>query len=173
MPLVSGQYSAPTPFLRFLDTNGDGTGTITGVGNFSVVPRALYIQPPATHIYVVNALKLHISDGGTFGQLDYGNIAAGTIVNGVKIQYLRGATIIADFTTQAPIIDNDGLLHYANDLQQVNWAGGADSLSANLLAEIFGIGLSLNGSLNESLRIYLNDNFTGLVDHHFVAYGYY
>ena len=51
--------------LRFLDTNGNGTGDTSGVGDFSVNERELFIEPPPGEVFILNRLVVTVRDGGT------------------------------------------------------------------------------------------------------------
>lgn len=169
--LPNGQYSASIPLFRFLDTNGDGTGTSGAAADYSVTPETFFIRPSNTDIFIIKQLKFHIVDAGKFDYDEFGAIAAGTVSNGLLLQYNRNGSTLVDFTAQHPIDANDEFQHFGKDFTLVDWAGTDNSLEVTLDFTLFSDGVILNGPSSDDLSIIVNDDFSGLVEMHFIAYG--
>jgi len=61
--IVNG-YSDPKPkggIYRYMDTNGDGTGTKSAVGNY-VTPTRFFIQPPDGEVYHLKRAMISVRD---------------------------------------------------------------------------------------------------------------
>ena len=170
MPLANGSYRDPIPLIQFLSSNGDGTGTTDAIGNYSVTPLTLYIQPDPEEVLVINELICHVSDSGKFLQGVYGSLAS-PLTNGIIIQVSDNSGIILPITNSHPIKSNDDYMHLTEMALQ-DFGGVADSLRASFTASHFGTELLLHGALNQKLEIIISDNCTGLDDHHFIVHGY-
>ena len=58
---------------RFLDTNGNGTGTKNANGNYSGAAEIFYIQPPAGSRYQINRLIVEVEDAAGMIATEYGS----------------------------------------------------------------------------------------------------
>jgi hypothetical protein len=161
------------PLLRFLDTVGDGSGTIHANADFSVTPATFLIRPAVNQVFFLNEFTLHLADNGTFGANDYGAIAPGTILVGPAITAKRDGVTVLDLTNGEPINTNNTMFHLTSRVQFVNWSGGADTLAVTFNSDDFGTDLILYGSFNDTLEVALSENYSGLTDHHFLVRGYY
>lgn len=170
MPLSSGKHRDPIPLIQFLSINGDGTGAHNVIGNHSGAEAIYYIQPPDGEVYVITEFISHISDAGKFLQDKYGALAAALPV-GVKMQIVDDNDILLDITNGDLIKTNDEFMHIS-DVRLQEWGGIADSLRSVLSSSNFGIELRLDGAQNQRLEVTVNDNFTGLIDQHFMVRGY-
>lgn len=159
------------PIIRFLDTNGNGTGTKKAVGDYSGAPVNFYIQPPVNTVYILTEFYIQLSDGGTFGQSVYGSLAA-ALTNGLLIRAYRGSTVTLDLTDGLPVKTNDNFLHLSTDTRIINYSGGVNSLTCSFDYRSFGTSFPLNGNQGDKLVITCNDDFTLLVDQAFIARGY-
>ena len=159
-------------FSRYLDINGDGTGTKEAVGNYSAGVEEFYIEPAATVSYRVHRLIISLEDTTGMQADEYGNLAA-ALTNGVSIQEKDGSGVITDFTDSLPIKTNAGWGALCYDVDVKSW--GQTPTNEFLLARFsfdkFGEGLWLTGELGEYLTVVLNDDFTGLISHKFLAQG--
>ena len=98
------------PLIRYLDTNGDGTGTKDANGNYSVTPATFYIKPPLNEIYSITEFLIHVSDAQNFTITGFGSIAA--LTNGINIYAKRNNIISIDVMDGIPIKTNPQLLHF-------------------------------------------------------------
>jgi hypothetical protein len=159
------------PLIRFLDTNGDGTGTKNATGNYSASATSFFIQPPINSIYMLTQFFIQLSDAGGFVQNVYGSLAT-ALTNGLLIRAYRGSTLTLDLTDGIPVKNNDNFLHLSEQTFITNWSGGADSLTCTFDTHTFGVTFPLNGTYLDKLEVVCNDDFTGLVDQTFLVRGY-
>jgi hypothetical protein len=159
------------PLIRFLDTNGDGTGTKNAVGNYAASATNFYIQPPVGTSYVLTQFYIQLSDAGAFGQSVYGSLAA-ALTNGLQIKGYRGANITLDLTDGLPIKINDHFTHLSDSVNVINWAGGVNTLTCSFDSHTFGTPFILNGNYADRLQVICNDDFTLLVDQTFLVRGF-
>ena len=85
-----------TQLRRFLDTNGDGSGTTSCSVDGSVVPIALKLQPSVSEVAEIHHLIIYIDDVGMFNIDDFGGDPA--LANGLLIQ-------VRDKSTDAVVHD--------------------------------------------------------------------
>lgn len=154
---------------RYLDTNGDGTGTKNAIGDYSSAEEIFYIQPPTGIVYRLSRMLVGIEDA-LINWGFYGGLAA--LTEGIVVRVSNDSGVITDLTDAMPIKKNaqwgencfDADLKAApgagNDFFQVRWS-------------FFWSGqiLRLDGDKNERLEVVLNDSFVGIVDHTFKVDG--
>ena len=166
-----GVYADPIRFIQFLSTNGDGTGDINAVGDYTT-PEVFYIQPANDEVMLIDKLTIHILNTGALPAGDYGGLGS-ALVNGIDIVTTNarsnGLSILPGI-----IKSNINLMH-STDLgfSLITFSGAVDSIIAVFNFKIDdNEGLILDGSQEHKLEVLLSDNFAGLVDHHFVAHGF-
>jgi len=153
------QITTNTPVYRFLDTAGDGTGTKNAIGSYAITAETFYVQPPAANVYAINRLVVSIEDITTTGIALYG---ATTVTNGVVIRRVSGSDAIT-LTDGVTLSTNLGWGRYC----------AVNQLTSQLQAVCdFVRPIRLNGDRSERLEIVLNDDFSGLSGHYFIAQGY-
>jgi len=153
---------------RYLDTNGDGTGTKNAVGDYST-PTDFYIAPPAGTAYSIERLIVHIEDNGTLSPDKYGALTA--LSNGIDVEMLRGAAVLCDFNDGLPITHNGDWGRNSYDWSESSFGAGNNIVQVRLTFSKTGSALYLNGNLGDKLVIRMNDNLTGLVEHYFMVQG--
>lgn len=158
-------------FSRSLDTNGDGTGTKNAIGDYSSVSDIFYLQPSATQFMSVARIIIGIRDNGVWSAATYGAIAGG-LTNGIVMRKATDTGTSFTLTdTDIPIKNNAQWGYYCYD-STVNSVGSGDTfLLVRWTFERYGASLGLRGELGDRLEIVLNDNFTTLVEHYFIAEG--
>jgi len=166
-----GNYVVRRPFEHYLDTNGDGTGAINAVGDYSATVTDFYYQPPVGATVEVTKLIMHVADKTTFPFDGYGGIAAGTVVNGLEILFERLGVIALQLTDGVPITRNVDFVHLNTDYEKISFASNYEASSVSFDIQSFDTPLQMHGDLQDKLIVRLHDNFTGLDDHHFIAYG--
>lgn len=155
---------------RFLDTNGDSTGIIDGIGDYSSGIVRFYIQPPANHTYFIARLLVEVEDSGGFDSGLYGNNVV--LTNGIQVQIRNDIGIVTDLTAGYPITTNSDWGRYTYDFSHNNFGSGNEFLHVRWsFYKSQGI-VRLRGDLNERLEVRLNDNFGGLIGHRFHIQGY-
>lgn len=169
--ILDGSRSTQLPlFSRFLDTNGDGTGTKNANGDFSITPGQFFITPAAGQTLILSRLIIQIVDTGAFGSGNYG--AGITLTNGIRLEKRIGAsTTDIDLVDNIPVITNIDWARFCFDTELSNFGAGENYLTARWTFARSGVDLTLNGNNNERCTIILNDNFTGLVGHFFLSQG--
>lgn len=161
-------YGPEDAFYRFLDTNGDGTGTQNAVGDYSVTPDEFYFQP--THDTDLYRLIIHIEDTTGFQAQDYGNITSG-LTNGYSLLVKDTAeSTLLNLCDGQPIQTNAEIGRYCYDVDVKTWGAGNEVLQARWTFEKAGRPLYL--SAGDRLSITFNDDLTGLIEHYFMIQGY-
>ena len=161
------------PLLRLLDTVGDGSGTHDFIGNYSLVPTQAIIRPPDDQIFVLSEFTTQYSDAGKFQQGVYGSLAA-ALTNGIIIgAYDRDNVLIFSLSNSDTIKTNDIWLHTGYETVLTEWGTATTTtLTASLKTEQFGTAFQLDGNKGEYLKVTLQDDFTGLIDHTFLVKGF-
>lgn len=163
--------SNPIIVHQFLTINGDGTGNNNANGDYSVTPATFFIQPASDEIMIIHELYIHLVNSGAFPATVYASLGA-ALTNGVDILLTNdrssGLSILPE-----KIKTNDDFMHFGlGGFQLVNFSGGIDAIGASFKSSSFGMPITLVGSKSHKIEVILNDNLTGLVDHHFIAHGY-
>lgn len=155
---------------RYLDTNGDGTGTKNANGDYSSTPEVFYIQPPAGYSYRLCRLMILIEDAKGFQAGNYGSLA-GALSNGVTIQTLNNDGVTCDITDGIAITHNAhyAILAYEVDLKV--WGSGEDALVVRFCLNGIEKPIIIDGDHSGRLEVQLNDNFTGISEHYFMVHG--
>ncbi len=157
-------------FSRFLDTNGDGTGTKNAVGNYSSTATPFYIQPAANQTFYLARMLITVRDSGAFDAEEYGNGIA--LTNGITVTIHHDEHgELYDLTDGEPIKSNTDWGTRCYDVDVKTWGTGDEVLLGRWTFEKAGEPLVLNAP--RSLRVNLNDNLSGLVGHYFVVQGTY
>lgn len=153
---------------QFADTNGDETGTVDALGDYSSAPTYFYIQPPAGESYYLNRMMIQYTDQGSFDANLYGNGIA--LTNGISIDIKRGGptgTLIKSLTTRKPIKRNADWPRFCFDTNVLPWGSGPEILVARWTISKVGKKVRINGDDQQCLVFTLNDNFTPLIDQTF------
>lgn len=165
-----GDYNVRVPDVDYLDTNGDGTGSINANGNYAT-PTTFFYAPPAGEVAVIEKMIIHIASKGLFTLDGYGSIPAGTITTGYDIIFRRLGTVVTKLNNGKPIVSNADLAHINTDYRLINYANNYDASNVSLDAASFGGPLFMVGDLQDQLEITLLGDYSGLEDHHFILYG--
>jgi hypothetical protein len=156
------------PFFRFLDSNGDGTGTKSFIGDYTT-PDEAYIQPPATKVFAITRMIVHIEDSGAVTADSYG--ALSTLTNGITVEVHDTGGLKYSLTNGDPIHSGAEWSQYCHDVELKTWGAGNSFITARWTFETAGIPILLSGDTSDRLVVTLADNFTGLVDHKFQVQG--
>lgn len=109
-PIITSNTSAGTQkklLSRYLDDNGDGTGSKNANGNYSGAEEIFYCQPAAGEVFRISRMVVMIEDGSGFRAERYGSIN-GALGNGITIRSADNSSsgVIVDFTDGTPIKTN-------------------------------------------------------------------
>jgi len=161
---------APNParmIYRFLDTDGDGTGSKDHIGDMTATD-ILYI---ADADCVLTRLIIYVEDGSGFKADLYGLLTA--LTNGWALKIRDGADAeVLDLTDGVVVKTNSRIGAFCFDVDVKSWGVGVgnEGLVARWTFEKAGSPLYLPAGYR--LVVELNDNFTGLVHHTFQVQGY-
>jgi hypothetical protein len=155
---------------RYLDTNGDGTGTKNANGNYSSVADIFYIQPPAGSRYEINRMIVTVQDTGAQRAEYYG--ALGTaLTNGITVREQNDDGTFNNLTDGITIKTNAGWGSICYDVDLKSWGAGDSMLLVRWTFRNAGDPIQLNGNSNDRLEVVLNDDLSGLVAHYFMVQG--
>jgi hypothetical protein len=164
-------------FSRYLDTNGDGTGTKNVIGTY---PGGIqfYVQPAEDEKLVINRLIVFIEDGvvGGFDPTAYGD--RGTLDSGIAVQVMDSSdTILLDLTDGLPITSNGQWQRVCFDVSTL------DNNTNMTLAVRWTFDKSVPGGYGrvgetpivlqnrQKFVITVYDDFSDLIDHTFLVQG--
>lgn len=154
------------PFFRHLDTVGDGTGSIDGNGNYSVTPRKLKLT--AASELDLHRMMVEIRDTGAFSAEKYGALAE--LTNGVKVEAIDADdNVLIDLLDGTPIKSNAEWGANCYDVDLKTWGAGDEFVLVRWTFAKAGAPLTLHAG--ESLQVTLQDDLSGLVEHHFLVQG--
>jgi len=156
-----------TTICRFLDTNGDGTGTKDAIGDYSSAAEDFYIQPGANETYEIHRLIVRIADSGAPDAGKYGNNI--TLTNGISVHLEGGIT--RDLTDNMPVLSNGDRSKLCYDVNVISWGTGDDYVGVRWTFSKSGAPITLRGSISDKLIVRLNDDFSNLVGHTFMVQG--
>jgi len=171
--VVSGNGTQNLPFIRYLDTVGDGSGTKNAAVDHSGAAESYQITPGAGVIMRVQRLVFYIRDGATWDYDKYGT--AVVLTNGIEIRVYDAGTpaTVLDISHAIPIKSTGHLAGFCGNISAITTSAGTDHMVSCVLDfTACGQVLRLDGDADEQLEVVLHDDFSGLVEHYFVAYGY-
>lgn len=161
-------YTPDEAIYRFLDTNGDGTGTQNAIGDYSVTPEEFYFQPELDTD--VHRLIIHMEDTTGANAVDYGNITGG-LTNGYTLRVLDTAQAeVTDLCDNTVIQTNAGIGRFCYDVDLKTWGAGNEFIQARWTFARAGHPLFIAAGYR--LSITFNDDLTGLIEHFFMIQGY-
>jgi hypothetical protein len=156
---------------RMLDTNGNGTGTKSALGNYTSAAEEFYIQPPEGEQYRLTRMIVSVADTPAMQAEEYGNLGA-ALTNGITVSVHNSQGLLYDLTDPAfPVKTNAGWAYMCYDAQMLTWGAGDELLVARFTFLKSGAPVVLRSWEGEKLVVTLNDNFTGLIAHSFLVQG--
>jgi len=157
---------------RYLDTNGDGTGTKQAIGDYSAGVD-FYIAPPPGQIYRIARLIVYVHDTRIFDPDKYGDLG-GALGTGIFVKTKNASGDIKDLTDGIPITENAAWGRTCYDATMSNYGGtpANESLHVRWTFTKSGTYIRLVGDDGEFLTCELNDNMTGLIEQTFLVQGY-
>jgi len=157
--------------FRYLDTNGDGTGTKQAIGNYAGAAEEFKIMPPDNQIYSLNRMIVLVEDTANMQAEEYGNLGVALTV-GIVVQLVRNGTPVVDLTDGFPIKTNAQWARLCYDADIKTWGAGDELLAARWTFGNSGKPFLLRGGFAEELIVTVADNMTGLIDHTFAVQGF-
>jgi len=155
---------------RYLDTDGDGTGTKNATGNYSGAVEEFYITPAAGERFDIARLIVNIEDTGGGTVQEYGNIGT-ALSNGIEV-YVENehGTKMFDITDDVPILSNGDWARLCHDVVWLDKGSGNDHITARLSFNKFADEIHLEAG--QKFIVTVNDDLTGLVAHYFKVQGW-
>lgn len=156
---VKGKWAS-----RFLDTVGDGSGSIEADIDGETVPTVFKYSVPEGKILLVDRLVVWIRDFGAFDAEKYGNgltLSAGIIGGSVD----NKTNVFTPRTTQLPVKSNSDWPAYAFDFTYIPIGTGDNVAVAQYVYENDGAPLVFYGGTGYGIKI--ADNLSGLTGHRF------
>lgn len=156
-------------FTRFLDTNGDGSGTKNANVDGSGTPQVFKIVP--TRSIAIARMIVHIEDAGAIAGGNYGAVAA--LANGVEvgIYTVDGDALVTDLLDGLDVQTNAQWARFCYDVSNITFASGNNYV--NVRWTFAKSGAAVNVTPDKYFAVTVNDNLTGLVDHTFIVQGRY
>jgi hypothetical protein len=156
--------------FRFLDTNGDGTGTKAANGNYSSALTKFFYKSPANTISVLYTLIIHIEDNAAFTLAGYGGSVA-ALTNGIDA-YVADANNndILNLIDDVKIKSTTGWERIAFDSRSSAYSGVGEHKAIIWDFRLCGSPLMLGPA--QSLVVALNDDLSHLVSHGFFINGH-
>lgn len=161
--------TADAMLRRFLDTNGDGSGTKNANGNYSSAEEIFYIQPPAHQNYLLYRMMAYVKDSGTFDSGSYGNGI--TLTNGIAVRVSDDSGVQHDLTDGVPVKTNPDWRQHCFDAEPSSYGLGDEALGVRWTFTRGGPPILLEGANGDRLEVVLHDDFSGLITHTFKVEG--
>jgi nitrogen fixation protein len=163
---------ARVPFVQFISSNGDGTGTTDLIGDYSgASPTNFEYEVPAAERHHLIRLIALVKDTGNFDADKWGNGITLTNGWGLTVQQADD-TVIADLTPETVKTAAD-LSAYCFDVRNDSFGIGDEVLAARWTFGKFterGEGIVLDDG--ERLVLSMHDDYSDLTLQHFVIQGY-
>jgi len=149
--------------FRYLDTDGDGTGTKDSAVDHSSSQGKYFITPQSeTEILEIHRGIVHVADGSIFSAEKYGGIAA--LTNGIRIVILDADDdIICDLTDGLPIKSNGEWGRVCFDAVPSNYGQGDEYLNVRWTFSKSGSPITL--AYGEKLAMLIDDDLSDLLSH--------
>lgn len=147
---------------RFLDTEGDGSGSIAMNVNGATTPILFKITAGVGETILLHRLLVHVGDTGSFDSGKYGNGL--TLLNGIEVGIMRGGEVVNDLTYQHPIITNADWAAYCYDVSILGWGQGDEYMAVRWTFEKDGAVLVLREG--DTFFVKIADDISTLSNHH-------
>lgn len=151
--------------FKALSSNGDGTGTVNAIGDYSVTPLNLKYTGEIDKVGLINRMIVQIVDGNGFSVSNYGALPA--LTNGVVVSVKDANDNVINSLTAYPVLSNGDWGAQCYDAQYQSYGVGDDTLLVRWTFGNSGKPLEIDFRKGEYLDVELNDNFTGLTLHRF------
>lgn len=153
--------------FRFLDTNGNGTGTKNAIGDYST-PTDFYIAAGASENLEIERMIVHIRDAAPLSAEKYGGLAE--LTNGIEVKVKESDdTVLLDMTDNTPIKSNAAWGRLCYDEDDSGYGSGDDFIKVRWTFAKSGSPVYLK--YTDKLVVTISDDLTGLVAHTFMVQG--
>lgn len=155
--------------FRYLDTDGDGTGTKNAIGTHAAAAEEYYIAGPSSGRLTIERMIVYVKDGAAFSAEKYGGAAA--LTNGILVKVTTEGELV-DLTDGVPVKTNAGWSRLCHDVSFHTTGAGDDAMSVRWTFAKSGKPLVLK-SATDKLAVIINDDVDVLTEHYFMVQGYY
>ena len=149
--------------LRYLDSNGDGTG----IKDMATTADTYFIKPPSGETFLIETINFTIQDNGLFPLDEYGSMGA-ALATGLLFRVQRQPVAASpeveelDLLDNVPITKNEDLSLLGVVTVTVNGVLGLLSLFIDM-KKLFGGPLRLNGKRGDTLELVVQDDLSSLL----------
>jgi hypothetical protein len=160
-----------THIFQRLDTNGNGSGTVNAIGDYSGGSATpFYITPQAVGTQMVlSRIMIYIEDDNNqFTLANYGGATA--LTTGVWPRVVRGNGQTVSLSGSLRVKSNADWQAMCYDVQMTSFAAGNNYLNARWTFSRSGWPIVLN--FGDQLQFYMQDSLTALIRHEFMVQGY-
>jgi hypothetical protein len=159
------------PFVKFLrDINGNYIANNNYTGN----PTEFFIEPPLKTEWIINQFFTHmllpVNAGDKLNWDDFGNIPE--LTNGYTIQVYSNGAVVNELTDRILIKKNFDFLHFG-EIQYDEFR--QQYLSVRLYSDWASTSehrVHLDGNHLDKLSIIVSDDFSGLLNIHWMCWGW-
>ena len=157
------------PLFRYLDTNGNGTGTKNAIGNYGTA-TSFYITPDSIRQrFILHRVLYYIEDDAQGIDLStYGGITA--LTNGILVRNIRANGDIYDLTDGVAIKTNGDIARICYDVTISAFPANNNFVTGRWTFSKSGAPIILNHG--DKLEFLMRDNLSTLVAHYFMIQGY-
>jgi len=145
----------------FLDTVGDGTGSISMNVDGSVTPVDFKLICPEGKKLIGFSFHVLVEDGGVWGANKYGGLAA--MVNGITGYIKKADETVIPWFAQRPVKEISDWIAYCHNYQHIELGIGDQTMTFTYDFRAEGPGLTLYPGDEGGLTI--SDDLTDLTDH--------
>lgn len=162
-----------TPVLVSLKMD---SGEFNIATNLSGQTEPVWCGPGPGKKWVLNGLHVNIQDNAQFNATKYGGITG--LVQGIWMARTSGSNAsviqgIGQDDASLRIYHNGDIAKYADNYRYVSFATGDDMVIGEFhFPSLWNTTFDLDGDKVERLALFCNDEFSGLVEHQWVAHGY-
>jgi len=157
--------------LRYMTDQGDGTGDISYVGDYSITPKTLYLNPAGAgsgSIIQIHRMVVSVEDASMTPET-YGTLPA--LDNGVQFKVVRGGVDQNIFPGIA-IKTNADWGGVCFDVDTKDWGSGTPTNDVLVVRWTFAkSGAPIRLHPGDEFQVILSDDFTGLAQQHFHVQG--
>ena len=159
---------------RFLDLNGDGTGSKKVTGNYSdggLGLTSFKIAPPAGQVFRLARLIIHVSD---IGPIQNGGFYGTdiTLTNGINMSAKSKGLEERDMLDGQNVFTTLDWGRFCYDVSSTDFSSGINVFQTRWTFTETGQYGRLVGDDGDFLSLNFHDDLSGLVDHTFLVQGY-
>ncbi len=155
---------------RFLDRDGDQSGSHKMNINAAIGPVAVRLSPPPGFVYMLYRLMMSLKDGPKIELAGYGSAMA-PLTNGITIQKVNPSGVLIDYLDGETIKETWHWAKWCDRLDFHNFGTGPLVEAVNGPWTFDGKPVILNGDQGEELVVTAHDDLAYLMEHGIVAHG--